>query len=103
MGRAPSNGEYSLGSASMLIFQSERAAALSGITGADFLNFNDRASQVVDIRQGSDGALYMIDWYDINQCHRPQVEAHDFTTGRIYRVVSKDGFVQEGWRSDEAI
>ena len=58
-----------------------------GKHGADFINFNDKASQVVDIRQGPDGSAYMIDWYDLNQCHRTQREAHDYTTGRIYKVV----------------
>ncbi|HET6409331.1 MAG TPA: PVC-type heme-binding CxxCH protein, partial [Chthoniobacteraceae bacterium] len=63
-----------------------KGSGFVGKHGDDFMNFNDRASQVVDIRQGPDGTIYMIDWYDINQCHRTQVEAHDFTTGRIYRV-----------------
>jgi hypothetical protein len=43
-----------------------------GKHGADFIVFNDKASQVVDIREGPDGSVWMIDWYDINQCHRPQ-------------------------------
>jgi putative membrane-bound dehydrogenase-like protein len=63
-----------------------KGSGFVGSHGEDFINFNDRASQVVDIRQGPDGTLYMIDWYDMNQCHRPQREAHDYTTGRIYRI-----------------
>jgi len=58
-----------------------------GKHGADFVNFNDRASQVVDIRQGPNGSIYMIDWYDLNQCHRAQREAHEYEKGRIYKVV----------------
>jgi putative membrane-bound dehydrogenase-like protein len=64
----------------------------SGFVGKhapDFINFNDRASQIVDIRQGPGASIYMIDWYDMNQCHRPQREAHDYTTGRIFKVVRK--------------
>ncbi len=57
--------------------------------GADFINFHDKASQIVDIREGPDGTLWMIDWYDLNQCHRPQREAHDYTTGRIFRLGKK--------------
>lgn len=57
--------------------------------GPDPINFNDRASQIVDMREGPDGTLFMIDWYDLNQCHRVQREAHDYTTGRIYRVAKK--------------
>jgi putative membrane-bound dehydrogenase-like protein len=58
--------------------------------GPDFINFRDKASQIVDIREGPDGSLFMIDWYDLNQCHRPQREAHDYTTGRIYRLAKKE-------------
>jgi putative membrane-bound dehydrogenase-like protein len=68
-----------------------KGSGFIGSHGEDFINFNDRASQVVDIRQGPDGTLYMIDWYDLNQCHRPQREAHDYTTGRIYRITSQHG------------
>jgi hypothetical protein len=31
----------------------------------------------------------MIDWYDLNQCHSPKREVHEYTTGRIYRVKAK--------------
>jgi putative membrane-bound dehydrogenase-like protein len=65
-----------------------KGSGFVGHHGEDFINFNDRASQVVDIRQGPDSALYMIDWYDLNQCHRPQREAHDYKTGRIYRITN---------------
>ncbi len=54
--------------------------------GADFINFHDKASQIVDLREGPDGTLFMIDWYDLNQCHNPRREAHDYTTGRIFRL-----------------
>ncbi len=57
--------------------------------GADFINFKDKASQIVDLREGPEGAIFMIDWYDINQCHNPKPEAHDRTTGRIFRLAKK--------------
>jgi len=57
--------------------------------GADFINFHDKASQIVDLREGPDGTLFMIDWYDLNQCHNPRREAHDYTTGRIFRLGRK--------------
>ncbi len=62
--------------------------------GADFINFHDKASQIVDLREGPDGTLWMIDWYDLNQCHRPQREAHDYTTGRIFRLGRKGQIVK---------
>ena len=58
-----------------------------GKHGEDLIVFNDPASQVVDMRQGPNGSAFFIDWYDRNQCHRPQREAHDYTTGRIYKLV----------------
>ncbi len=66
-----------------------KGSGFIGTHGADFINFNDRASQVVDIRQGPGGSAFFMDWYDLNQCHRPQREAHDYTTGRIYKLVPK--------------
>jgi len=62
--------------------------------GADFINFHDKASQIVDIREGPDGTLWMIDWYDLNQCHNPRREAHDYTTGRIFRLAKKGQIVK---------
>ena len=77
-----------------------------GKHGEDLIVFNDPASQVVDLRQGPNGAVFLIDWYDRNQCHRPQKEAHDFTTGRIYRLALKNSAttkVNLSAASDEAL
>ena len=62
--------------------------------GADFINFHDKASQIVGLREGPDGTLWMIDWYDLNQCHRAQREVHDYTTGRIFRLGRKGQIVK---------
>jgi putative membrane-bound dehydrogenase-like protein len=65
----------------------ERAGSgFVGKHGADFLKFNDIWSQVVDLRTGPDGSIYMIDWYDKNQCHLNTIESHDRSNGRIYKV-----------------
>jgi putative membrane-bound dehydrogenase-like protein len=65
----------------------ERAGSgFVGKHGADFLKFNDIWSQVVDLRAGHDGSIYMIDWYDKNQCHLNTIESHDRSNGRIYKV-----------------
>ena len=55
--------------------------------GADFINFNDKWSQVLNLLTDQDGSLYMIDWYDKNQCHHNQVDGHDRSNGRIFKVV----------------
>jgi putative membrane-bound dehydrogenase-like protein len=61
----------------------------SGSVGShapDFLLANDSWSQIVSLRSGPDGNVYMIDWYDKNQCHRIEDDVHDRTNGRIFRV-----------------
>ncbi len=40
----------------------------------------------MDLRAGPDGSIYMIDWYDKNQCHLNTIESHDRSNGRIYKV-----------------
>jgi putative membrane-bound dehydrogenase-like protein len=52
----------------------------------DFLLTRDQWSQIINLRYGPDGQVWMIDWYDAEQCHRPEEGAHDRTNGRIYRV-----------------
>lgn len=61
----------------------------SGFIGShapDFLMANDRWSQIVSLKYGPDGSMFMIDWYDKNQCHRVEDGAHDRTNGRIFKV-----------------
>jgi putative membrane-bound dehydrogenase-like protein len=61
----------------------------SGFVGKhapDFLMANDRWSQVVSLKYGPDGQAYMIDWYDKNQCHHRDVNGHDRTNGRVFKV-----------------
>ena len=36
------------------------------------------------------GSVYFIDWYDKNQCHHNNVEGHDRTNGRIFKLVYND-------------
>ena len=50
---------------------------------------NDRWSQIVSLKYGPDGQMFMIDWYDKNQCHHKNVDGHDRTNGRIFKVSSK--------------
>lgn len=57
-----------------------------GKHGKDFLNFNDKWSQVINCQSGPDGGVYFIDWYDKNQCHHNNADGHDRSNGRIYKV-----------------
>lgn len=64
-----------------------------GTHAPDFLLTGDMASQILNMRYGPDGQVTMIDWYDMQACHRREVEVHDRSNGRIYKIsyVGKDG------------
>jgi putative membrane-bound dehydrogenase-like protein len=61
----------------------------SGFVGShapDFLLANDAWSQIVSLKYGPDGSMFLIDWYDKNQCHHNDVNVHDRSNGRIFKV-----------------
>ena len=66
----------------------ERAG--SGYVGKhapDFLNFNDKWSQTLNQQIDQDGNMFVIDWYDKQQCHNQRDAAiHDRSNGRIYKI-----------------
>jgi putative membrane-bound dehydrogenase-like protein len=64
-----------------------RGSGYVGRHGADFLNFNDTWSQTLNQLYDPDGSVFIIDWYDKNQCHHNDPEGHDRGNGRIYKVV----------------
>ena len=64
-----------------------RGSTFVGRHGPDFLHFNDRWSQVLNFRADPDGSVFFIDWYDKNQCHHNNMDGHDRSNGRIYKVV----------------
>ena len=58
----------------------------SATHGPDFLLANDSWSQMINFRYGPDGSVYVIDWYDKNQCHSTNPDIHQKTLGRIFRI-----------------
>lgn len=68
----------------------EKGSGFTGVHSPDFLDFNDRWSQVLNFRYDPDGSVYFIDWYDKNQCHHNNMDGHDRSNGRIYKVVYGD-------------
>lgn len=65
----------------------------SGYTGTfhpDFLLTKDQWSQMLYMTYGPDGQVWVIDWYDRNQCHHKNVDGHDRTNGRIFKIVYGD-------------
>lgn len=71
---------------------STSGSGYEGNRAPDFLFANDIWSQILYLRYGPDGNVYMIDWYDKNQCHHGNVPGHDRTNGRIFKV----SYVGEG-------
>jgi putative membrane-bound dehydrogenase-like protein len=55
--------------------------------GPDFLLTRDQWSQMLDLDYGPDGQVWAIDWYDRQQCHLKDIDKHDRSNGRIYRIV----------------
>ncbi|MSU61495.1 MAG: dehydrogenase [Pedosphaera sp.] len=75
-----------------------------GKHGPDFVNFNDTWSQVLNMRYDQDGSVYLIDWYDKNQCHHNREDGHDRANGRIFKIVYNNQPVTKvdlGKKSDE--
>ncbi len=81
----------------------------SGFVGshaADFLLANDTWSQIISLKYGPDGGVFLIDWYDKNQCHHNDVNGHDRTNGRIFKVAygtTKLARVDLGKESNQAL
>ncbi len=61
-----------------------------GSHGPDFLLTGDKASQILNLRYGPDGQVWMIDWYDMQACHTGDPKNHDRSNGRIYKIVYGD-------------
>ena len=64
-----------------------RGSGFVGKHGKDFLNFNDTWSQTLNQLYDHDGSVYIIDWYDKNQCHHGREDGHDRANGRVYKIV----------------
>lgn len=62
----------------------------TAVHGSDFAITNDFWSQWLDFQYGPSGSMYVIDWYDKNQCHSPNPDVHDKTLGRIFTISHKD-------------
>jgi len=67
-----------------------RGSGYVGKHGADFILFNDAWSQIVNLQYDQDGSLYLIDWYDKQQCHTRNPDDHDRANGRVFKVVYGD-------------
>ena len=54
--------------------------------GYDLMFTPDPRYVAIDLQTGPDGAVYVIDWCDLQHCHNPAEEKWDRTNGRIYRI-----------------
>jgi putative membrane-bound dehydrogenase-like protein len=67
-----------------------KGSGYEGDAAPDFLFANDVSSQILYMTYGPDGQVTMIDWYDRNQCHHGNVEGHDRSNGRIFKIIHND-------------
>lgn len=67
-----------------------KGSGYEGDAAPDFLFANDVSSQILYLTYGPDGQVTMIDWYDRNQCHHGNVEGHDRSNGRIFKIIYND-------------
>ena len=72
------------------VISKTKGSGYSGDAAPDFLFANDLSSQILYLTYGPDGQVTMIDWYDRNQCHHGNVEGHDRSNGRIFKIVYND-------------
>ncbi|MCK5924142.1 MAG: hypothetical protein KAG66_24620, partial [Methylococcales bacterium] len=63
-----------------------KGSGFVGKHGADFMHGNDRWFMPIDMQYGPDGSLFVIDWYDQQNCHKRDDEIWDRSNGRIYRI-----------------
>ena len=68
------------------------SAYLSYSHGKDQLYSADPEYLGVHLKYGPDGAVYISDWADKQQCHRNDPKIWNRTNGRIYRMAWKDTF-----------
>ncbi|QDU29944.1 FG-GAP repeat protein [Anatilimnocola aggregata] len=68
----------------------QKGSGYEGNFAPDFLFTRDQWSQMLYMTYGPDGQVWVIDWYDRNQCHHKNTEGHDRTNGRIYRISYND-------------
>ena len=52
----------------------------------DLIAMNDSWSQWLNFKYDASGSVWVIDWYDKNQCHSPNPDVHDKTMGRIFKL-----------------
>jgi len=64
-----------------------KGSGYEGDGAPDFLFANDIWSQFIYLTYGPDGQVFVIDWYDKNQCHHGNSPGHDRSNGRIFKVV----------------
>jgi len=74
-----------------MMYVDQTAPHGSGLQGdhfSDFVIANDKWFLGFNLQLGPDGAIYVIDWYDVKECHGQTLEGKE--TGRIYKIVYGD-------------
>ena len=63
-----------------------RGSGYVGRHGPDFILTRDESSQILNLRYGPDGQVFMIDWYDRFACHSGKPQDIDRENGRIFKI-----------------
>ncbi len=63
-----------------------KGSGFVGSHGPDLLRANDSWSQILNLKYGPDGNVFLIDWYDRQQCHDTNPNRHDRSNGRIFKL-----------------
>ncbi|HEX4646347.1 MAG TPA: PVC-type heme-binding CxxCH protein, partial [Verrucomicrobiae bacterium] len=69
-----------------LDYPERQGSGFVGHHNPDFISFNDSWSQIINLQYDQNGSMYMIDWYDKNQCHSTRMDAADRSNGRIFKI-----------------
>src|SRR5262245_37950766 len=57
--------------------------------GDDFLVSGDKNFRPINMKWGSAGDIYLIDWHDQHPCHQTNPDDWDYEHGRVYRIQLK--------------
>jgi putative membrane-bound dehydrogenase-like protein len=64
-----------------------QGSTISGRHGGTLIDARDRWFRPIDLLNGPDAAVYVVDWYDKRAAHLDPRDTWDRSNGRIYRVI----------------
>ena len=68
-----------------------KGASFTATFGGDLMTTDDVWFRPIDLLQGPDGCVYVVDWYDRRAAHLDPIDNWDKTNGRVYRIEYNGG------------